>query len=252
MPGLLLNPYRYGGPPPFVGDALTTPALVNVSDVDGGRLILTESGVDVLHLGHLVNVSAPANPTVGSYIHPPSIRDASDWEQIAQLTAPTSGAFTFAGLSLANYARVELWLQGIQTGTTNTKVLVRLRYAGPTTMAHDYAIRNLTSADGSSSSVSGAAATDGKIAGNNSTTYALQNNSQDSLAGVIGIDNPGASGLRKMLTWSGGFFNSGASEAMFAHAIVAVTETNPITEIVILGNNNLTAGKATLVGLTHP
>lgn len=176
--------------------------------------------------------------------------DPSGWTQISQISPPVSGAFSFTGLDLSAYDRVELWLQGVKTGTASTKVNCRLRYAGPTTGTHAFSIRNRTSADSSFSDVQGTAQTEGRIAGNNGSTYAFQNGSADSLAGVISIDNPSGS-LKKIVEWKGAHCNGGGNEYMRLDAVNTITETGAIIEIIILGSNNLTAGVATLMGLVN-
>lgn len=171
------------------------------------------------------------------------------WTEIAALSAPTAGAYTFSALSLAAYAQLEIYLQGITVGTDETKVSCRLRYGGgPTSGTHKWAtLANDSGGSFDAANASGAA--EGRIAGNTGSSWALGNSSNDQLTGLLMINNPGLTQRKAVWGFTGWARGSSSDQYAWAFTEFTVSEVDPITEIVILGSNNLTAGKVTLIGL---
>lgn len=181
---------------------------------------------------------------------PPPGTGGEEWEVIAALTAPTSGKFTFAALDLSGYDYVEILCGGITTGTASTQVRMVLKVGvTPTVASHTWGGYSLSSSN-SDDQANGAAAAFAALVTGTSGAFPLGNTAGDAWGGEITIDAPGDTGNAKSIRARSQHGYSGSDNAGLNQMAGSITNTDPITEIVIEGSANLTAGRVVLLG--HP
>lgn len=179
---------------------------------------------------------------------PPPVGDPYEWAIISHLAAPTAGAFTFSGLTLTAYERLEIYLSGITVTTDQSFVQVRFRVgATPTTATHRWAVSS-ESTSGTIDDNSGSADTEIDVVAN-AAAFPVGNVATDALFGVMSVIKPAAAHERYMSYRGQHGYGNASANVGTEQGVMKITDTDPITSIVVLGSSNLVAGMVTLAGL---
>jgi hypothetical protein len=171
------------------------------------------------------------------------------WTLIQHISAPTSNIIDFTGLSLSGYQRAVLLIDGLTVGTDGVSVLLRLSTAA-TLRTTGYRWRTDSDSSGGTG-VTGNSASDTSIrlADATSSNFGVGNGANKSYAGKLEISNLGAT-LHKLVTIDGA--SIGPTGNMVRQVGAGILEqTGAIDGIrILLSTGTMTAGKASLYGLT--
>lgn len=170
------------------------------------------------------------------------------WELIEHKSSPTSNQFDFTSLSLGSYQRVMLMVDGVDVGTDDAYLLMRLSTASTLrTSGYRYRIRGMAS--------SGAAATDANdqaatyIPLNRpSTAYGIGNDTGEAGSSIVHISNLG-SGLYKHCQIDS-VIQGPSGSVVRNFGVGGLDQSGAIDGVrVYLSTGTMAAGKASLYGL---
>lgn len=172
----------------------------------------------------------------------------SAWTSIASLDTPTSGTFTFTGLSLSTFKRIRIELIGITVTTDGTDIGIQTSHgSGFVTTGYIQG----EDAESSSDTANGDQATGlsiGLIVGNDGN-WDVGNAATKGAQAQVEIADPGSTSLHKM-----GCFDTCAqgptTNVIITIGAFTVANAGAIDGIKVIGTSNITAGKVRIWGMT--
>lgn len=169
---------------------------------------------------------------------------------IAHLSAPSSGVLQFTGLTLTSYALVRMILNGITVTTDDTEVALRFIIGG-SEISTGYRYSGLGHIIDSAGSGTDTSTSDDRlnITGDLSGE-AVGNAAGRSLSAVIDIPAPGIASVNRFAFMQAVWEHGGTGRLHMARHGGQVLNTGAIDGFKVLGDSNLVAGKATLLGFS--
>lgn len=172
------------------------------------------------------------------------------WTQIASADSPTSGAFTFTGLSLGSYIALQVVCINLVVDTDGTSIALRF-YVSATeqTTSYRWSSQGMGHISGVASGTdSGNAAATGILLHPSTAGWTVGNAAGEHFNALIDIDNPNSS-LHKRAIVTSCYINVGSDESMSFGAGL-LENTGAIDGIKVYPTaNNISTGQVRILGL---
>lgn len=170
------------------------------------------------------------------------------WDIISTLNAPTSGAFTFTGLSLSGRRVLSIELDGIRVTTDGTDIRLTFYVSGSeiTTNSYEWQVDPFSSSG--STDPDELTATNGILLTQNSTNWDVGNAATKSFSGRVFVFNPGSTTKYKRTSSLCSAIGP-TTNVIQSQGSGMLLNAGAIDGLKLGGTSNLTAGTVRLLGI---